>query len=127
MQLILSNTAVPSVSIDELRRGARCRDLAGIEFSVGVESAVVGVPSASGQPIEDGEPPVQWLLLDEEVTLTERLYWGRQAHLLGAGLILRSELRESPRGVPLALRHPTEVVDAQRPGPDCMRPRRAGR
>lgn len=62
---------------------------------------------------EEEAPPICSLLL-EDASLTEILYWSRQAHLIGARLVLRSPTVESPLCVSLALLHSTELEDARR-------------
>jgi hypothetical protein len=46
--------------------------------------------------------------------VTDVLYWGRQASLLDAGLLLQGAVLESPLGLPLALVHGTDRQEAQR-------------
>lgn len=117
MQLSLSSATVPSASLDTLRAGARRRALSGLELVVGTDAATVRRgPSGAGpgpRPLDDGTPPIEWLLLGERASRTERLYWARQAHLIGAGLVLGRPVGEAPLGVPAALRHGTDVGDAR--------------
>lgn len=117
MQLSLSSETVPSAPLDTLRVGARRRGLSGLELVVGTGAATVRrgrTGSGPGpRPLDDGTPPIQWLHLGEKISRTERLYWGRQAHLLGAGLVLGRPVEEAPLGVPAALRHGTGADDAR--------------
>lgn len=112
MRLILSSAALPDDPLETLRRGARKRDLEGLEW-VTSPSEGPPVPSAE-QSLTDGTPPVRWVLLDQAPAVTDVLYWSRQAHLLGAGLLLRSTVGESPLSVPLATLHGTDPEAAQR-------------
>lgn len=119
MQLSLSSEALPTLPLAELRRGARRRDLSGVELVVGGDGeAPQGdrVGSFLLEELGDGEgaPPIQWLLLREEASLTELLYWSRQAHLIGAGLVLQSAPVEFPLCVPLARFHSTDLEAAHR-------------
>lgn len=82
--------------------GARCRDRA--EDGTG----------RMVDYIEEGTPPIRWLLLRPGASVTELLYWSRQAHLIGAGLVLQNTIVESPLCVPLALLHPTDPERAHR-------------
>jgi len=118
MTISLSSEALPSAAIKTLRDGARQRDVDGLELLVGTGADPHGDPSAApgrlNEAIEEGTPPIQWLLLGPQASLTELLYWSRQAHLIGAGLVLQSTIVESPLCVPLALLHPTDPERAHR-------------
>lgn len=122
MQLALSSAAVPDASIDTLRSAARRRDLKALELVLGAgHGHGIGTPSKPGGramtdavPPQAGEPPVQWLLTSGAPSVTDVLYWGRQASLLDAGLLLRGTVLESPLGLPLALVHETDLQEAQR-------------
>jgi len=118
MILSLSSEALPSVSLDTLRRGARRRDVEGLELLVGTGAEPYEAPDAApgrlNESIEDGAPSIMWLLLGPNASLTELLFWSRQAHLIGAGLVLRHTIVESPLCVPLALLHPTDPARAHR-------------
>lgn len=119
MQLIVSNEAFSSVSLDEVRRGARQRGLDGVEVLVatGGEGTSAGSLRSAGPDVSgltEEHPPIRWLRLAANASLTELLYWGRQAHLVGAGLVLQETAVETPLCVPLALQHPTDVEAAQR-------------
>lgn len=118
MQLSLSNEAFPSVSLGDLRRGALRRELEGVELIINTaeERSPDGFcpVEAEGSSLEDGQPPVQWLVLGAGASLTELLYWSRQAHLVEAGLVLRETVVETPLCVPLALLHRTDAAEAQR-------------
>lgn len=117
MQLSFSNEALSSVPLSDLRRGARRRNLEGLELAVETSKETrPGFSSIGTGPsnIDEGRPPVQWLLLDREASLPELLYWSRQAHLIGAGLVLRKTAVETPLCVPLALLHRTDAAAAQR-------------
>lgn len=122
MQLALSSAAVPEASIDTLRSAARRRDVKALELVLGAgHGHGIGTPSRPGGrattdavPSQAGEPPVQWLLTSAAPSVTDVLYWGRQAALLDAGLLLRGAVLESPLGLPLALVHETDLQEAQR-------------
>lgn len=119
MELTLSSEALRSVPLPELRRGARRRDLSGVELVVGGDEDDrdgTWIDSSFPDPLEnEGEmPPIRSLLLREDASLTEILYWSRQAHLIGSELILQSPTVESPLCVPLALLHSMELEDARR-------------
>jgi hypothetical protein len=122
MQLALSSAAVPHASIDTLRSAARRRDLKALELLLGAgHGHGVGMPSKSPSsvnrraiPTKGESPPVQWLLASKRPTITDLLYWGRQAALLDAGLLLQGTVPESPLGLPLALVHGTDLEEAQR-------------
>lgn len=122
MQLALSSAALPEAPIDTLRRAARRRDLKVLELVLGAGHAHgIGTPSnsdgmvlANASPPQTGEPPVRWLLASETPSITDLLYWGRQAALLDAGLLLQGAVPESPLGLPLALVHGTDLQEAQR-------------
>jgi len=122
MQLALSSAAVPGVSIETLRCAARRRDLKGLELVLGAgHGHGIGMPSKpGGRATTDavspraGEPPVQWLLASRTPSATDVLYWGRQASLLDAGLLLQGAVLDSPMGLPLALVHGTDLQEAQR-------------
>ncbi len=121
MQLILSSAACPDGSLADLQRGARRRNLEGLEVVVGAGHAhgieasceVDPADGSVGRPEQDGVP-VQWLLVEGDVSASEALYWGQRAHLLRTGLILSETVPDSPAGVPVALRHPTDPAAAQR-------------
>lgn len=119
MQLTLSSEALPSSSIANLRRGARRRDLDGVEWVVR-ERGEQGYRDRFGGSLseewgrEEATPAIQWLVLRTRVSVTELLYWSRQAHLLEAGLVLRQTKVESPLCVPLAVQHPTDAEAAHR-------------
>lgn len=122
MQLALSSAALPDASIDTLRRAAEGRDLKGLELVLGAGHAHgIGTPSKAapsssgeGSPTRDGSPPVHWLLASEAPSITDILYWGRQAALLGAGLLLRTTIPETPLGLPIAMVHGTDPEAAHR-------------
>lgn len=122
MQLTLSSAAVPDASIDTLRSAARRRDLKALELVLGVghghgiwtPSKADGRATTDAVPPQAGEPPVQWLLTSGAPSITDVLYWGRQAALLDAGLLLQGAVLESPMGLPLALVHGTDLQEAQR-------------
>jgi len=122
MQIALSSAAVPDAPIDTLRSAARRRDLKALELVLGAgHGHGIGTPSKAGGrattdavPPQAGEPPVQWLLASPAPSVTDVLYWGRQASLLDAGLLLQGAVLESPMGLPLALVHGTDLQEAQR-------------
>ncbi len=121
MQLALSSAALPDASIGMLRRAAQRRDLKALELELGVgHGHGIGMPSESDSavggtaPSAEGAPPVQWLLAGKKPSITDVLYWGRQAALLDAGLLLRDTIPETPLGLPLALVHGTDPEAAQR-------------
>jgi len=122
MQLTLSSAAVPDASIEALRSAARRRDLKALELVLGAgHGHGIGTPSKPGGrattdpvPSQAGAPPVRWLLASRTPSVTDVLYWGRQASLLDAGLLLRGAVLESPLGLPLALVHGTDRQEAQR-------------
>lgn len=119
MQLSLSSEAFPSVPIENLRRAARRRNLKGMELvvetSVRSQTDRPPISELTGQSqIDEGNPPIQWLLLGEDPSLPELLYWSRQAHLIGAGLVLQKTAVETPLCVPLALLHRTDAEAAHR-------------
>ena len=122
MQLALSSAALPNAPIDTLRRAAQRRDLKVLELVLGAGHAHgIGTPSESAPSVVDGArpkkgetPPVQWLFAGKKPSITDILYWGRQAALLDAGLLLRDTIPETPLGVPLALVHGTDLQEAQR-------------
>jgi len=122
MQCALSSAALPDASIDVLRRAARRRNLKALELVLGTGHAHgIGTPSTSeGEgPVDasspqTGDPPVRWLLASEMPSITDLLYWGRQASLLDAGLLLQRTVPESPLGLPVALVHGTDLQEAQR-------------
>jgi hypothetical protein len=121
MQLALSSAALPDASIATLRRAAQRRDLNALELVLGAGHAHgIGTPSKSPPsvdrraiPTRGESPPVQWLLASKRPTITDLLYWARQASLLDAGLLLRNTITETPLGLPLALDHGTDLEEAQ--------------
>ena len=117
MQMILSSAALPDESLDMLRRGTRRRDLAGLELVLGAgldPSGQLGPDAAAKAAPEPGTPPVRWVLGPDGAGDAEVMYWGQQAHLLDAGLLLRHPVSASPVGVPLAVLHGTDPTEAQR-------------
>lgn len=121
MKLVLSSAALPEGTLADLARGARRRSLEGLEVVVaeghahGIDvSCEVACRGDAEEPPGPTDVPVQWLLLEGEVSSAEALYWGRRAHLLRSGLILSTAVSESPVGVPTALRHSTDPAVAQR-------------
>lgn len=120
MQLILSSAALPDGGLDDLRRAARRRELNGLELLLGaghgheVEASCELGGEESDVRDGRGEPPVQWILIEQTPSVVDVLYWSRRAHLLDAGLLLRNAVPESPLGVPVALLHSTDRAAAQR-------------
>lgn len=117
MQMILSSAALPEGSLEMLRRGARRRGLKGLELVVGTggdPACELNRSAAGPETTTKEEPPVRWVLGREAVSEVEVMYWGRQAHLLGTGLLLRQPVSASPIAVPLAVLHPTDQTDTQR-------------
>lgn len=121
MKLSLSSAALPDGSLADLARRTHQRNLEGLEIVIaaghshGIEASCELGSTGSCQELSGHEDvPVQWLLVDKEVSPAEALHWGRRAHLLRAGLILSEAVSESPVGVPTALRHPTDPAAAQR-------------
>lgn len=126
MKLSLSSAALPDGSLTDLMRGARQRNFEGLEVIVGaghghrIEATCETESSGASEfgrsaPKEEGsDVPVHWLLLEEDASTAEVLYWGRRAHLLRTGLVLPDGVTDSPVGVPTALRHPTDQAAAQR-------------
>lgn len=122
MQLALSSAALPNVSTETLRTAAQRRELKALELVLGAgHGHGIGTPSKPGGMVTadaasppTGDPPVEWLLASERPSITDVLYWGRQAALLDAGLLLQGPVLESPLGLPLALVHGTDPEAAQR-------------
>ena len=110
MQLILSSVALPSASPETVCRGARERSLAGVEWVVrGRAAEDRAVPLSEGS-----EEDVRWIMVGDDASTADQLYWGRQAHLCGAGLVLRAPVEEASLCAPLALQHGSDVAAAER-------------
>lgn len=121
MELLLSSAALPDGSLRELRIGMERRNFAGLEVVVGAEHAhgieatcEIGSSDQPAQNFDERDPPIHWLFPRESPSVAEALYWGRRAHLLGAGLALPGPTSASPAGLPVALAHSTDRASAQR-------------
>lgn len=116
MTLLLSTDVLPAARLSVIRRGAERRDFAGVEWVVGGrrQRQAFAMGSPPQQPQRDDDIPVRWLLLRDDASVPERLFWGRQAHLAGAGLVLPVPTSDVPLGIPLALLHPTDPDAASR-------------
>lgn len=120
MQLILSSDTLPEGELNVLFRAAQRRDLDGTELvicagnghSVASRGASPEEKTLSSRKTDD--PPVQWLLLEDEPSATDILYWSRRAHLHEAGLLLRGSVPETPLGIPVALLHSSDLAAVRR-------------